>query len=217
MSRRSAASGRREVWSWALVDWGNSAFATVVMAGFFPVFFKSYWAGGLGAADSTVWLGLANALASLLVVVLAPALGALQPRAGPGRVGEVPAHAAVREQQGVLHHHGQAPPLGREAHPSRPPAERVPGHDDVSFVGPQAARERHQQRRLPASRRAEDAEHGAVARELDVEREAAKAVSDASLEQHGWAGRTSATRPRGAAGAPRARRSPAARRAPGRR
>jgi UMF1 family MFS transporter len=82
MSGLRAVSGRREVWSWALVDWGNSAFATVVMAGFFPVFFKSYWAGGLGAADSTFWLGLANALASLLVVVLAPALGALADQAG---------------------------------------------------------------------------------------------------------------------------------------
>jgi len=82
MSRPRAVRGRREVWSWALVDWGNSAFATVVMAGFFPVFFKSYWAGGLGAADSTFWLGLANALASLLVVVLAPALGALADQAG---------------------------------------------------------------------------------------------------------------------------------------
>jgi MFS transporter, UMF1 family len=82
MSGPRAVTGRREVWSWALVDWGNSAFATVVMAGFFPVFFKGYWAGGLAAADSTFWLGLANALASLLVVVLAPALGALADQAG---------------------------------------------------------------------------------------------------------------------------------------
>jgi len=78
----SAVGGRREVWAWALVDWGNSAFATVVMAGFFPVFFKGYWASHLTAADSTFWLGMANALASLVVVVLAPALGALADQAG---------------------------------------------------------------------------------------------------------------------------------------
>lgn len=72
----------RAVWSWALVDWGNSAFATVVMAGFFPVFFKGYWAGDLVATDATFWLGLANAGASLLVVVLAPALGALADQVG---------------------------------------------------------------------------------------------------------------------------------------
>jgi UMF1 family MFS transporter len=52
------------------------------MAGFFPVFFKGYWAGGLSTTDSTYWLGLANALASLLVVGLAPALGALADQAG---------------------------------------------------------------------------------------------------------------------------------------
>ena len=29
--------------SWAFYDWANSSFATTVMAGFFPVFFKQYW------------------------------------------------------------------------------------------------------------------------------------------------------------------------------
>ncbi len=82
MSDPRAVPTGREVWAWALVDWGNSAFATVVMAGFFPVFFKAYWAGELAPADSTFWLGLANALASLLVVILAPALGALADQAG---------------------------------------------------------------------------------------------------------------------------------------
>jgi UMF1 family MFS transporter len=83
MTRSGRAAGHgRGVWAWALVDWGNSAFATVVMAGFFPVFFKGYWAAGLAAADSTFWLGLANALASLLVVILAPTLGALADQAG---------------------------------------------------------------------------------------------------------------------------------------
>jgi UMF1 family MFS transporter len=32
---------RRPVLSWALYDWANSAFATTVMAGFFPVFSSS--------------------------------------------------------------------------------------------------------------------------------------------------------------------------------
>ena len=34
----------KSAWSWALYDWANSAFATTIMAGFFPIFFKSYWA-----------------------------------------------------------------------------------------------------------------------------------------------------------------------------
>ena len=33
----------RPILSWALYDWANSVFATTVIAGFFPVFFKQYW------------------------------------------------------------------------------------------------------------------------------------------------------------------------------
>lgn len=73
---------RRAQWSWAFYDWANSAFATTVMAGFFPVFFKSYWAADLTAIESTARLGTANALASLLVVLLAPMLGVAADRAG---------------------------------------------------------------------------------------------------------------------------------------
>lgn len=31
----------KQVWGWALYDWANSAFATTVMAGFFPIFLNS--------------------------------------------------------------------------------------------------------------------------------------------------------------------------------
>ncbi len=68
---------RRVRMSWALYDWGNSAFATTVMAGFFPVFFKEYWASGLSATDSTFWLGVGNSAASTLMVLFAPLIGAL--------------------------------------------------------------------------------------------------------------------------------------------
>jgi len=67
----------RQRWGWAMYDWANSAFATVVMAGFFPVFFKEYWNAGADAATTTFRLGMANSLASLLIVVLAPVLGAV--------------------------------------------------------------------------------------------------------------------------------------------
>jgi UMF1 family MFS transporter len=62
---------------WALYDWGNSAFATIVIAGFFPVLFKDYWSAGLQPAESTLRLGMANSLASLVIVLLAPVLGAI--------------------------------------------------------------------------------------------------------------------------------------------
>jgi UMF1 family MFS transporter len=68
--------------SWALYDWANSAFATTVMAGFFPVFLKEYWSAGSSATDSTSRLGLANGAASLIIALLAPLLGAMADRGG---------------------------------------------------------------------------------------------------------------------------------------
>ncbi|MCU0970633.1 MAG: MFS transporter [Gammaproteobacteria bacterium] len=73
---------RRALWSWALYDWANSAFATTVMAGFFPLFFKQYWAKDLSVAESSFQLGLGNSVASLLLVALAPLLGAVADRGG---------------------------------------------------------------------------------------------------------------------------------------
>ena len=71
---------RRDTVSWALYDWANSAFATTVLAGFFPVFFQQYWSTGVDPTISTSRLGLANGAAGLLVAVLAPVLGALADR-----------------------------------------------------------------------------------------------------------------------------------------
>ncbi len=70
----------KKVISWALYDWGNSAFATTVMAGFFPVFFKQYWSAGSSAVESTFRLGAANSIASLVIVIAAPILGAIADR-----------------------------------------------------------------------------------------------------------------------------------------
>jgi UMF1 family MFS transporter len=64
----------RPVLSWALYDWANSAFATTVMAGFFPLFFSDYWGG------SHAQLLKANSLSSLIVALLAPLLGAIADR-----------------------------------------------------------------------------------------------------------------------------------------
>jgi UMF1 family MFS transporter len=73
---------RRPVVAWALYDWANSAFATTVMAGFFPVFFRQYWSTGAEAAISTFRLGMANGIASFVIAVLAPWLGAIADRSG---------------------------------------------------------------------------------------------------------------------------------------
>ena len=65
-----------QAWRWAFYDWANSAFATTVMAGFFPIFFKSYWANDLSNAESTFVIGSANSLVGLLIAISAPVLGA---------------------------------------------------------------------------------------------------------------------------------------------
>ena len=63
-----------------MYDWANSAFATTVMSGFFPVFFKQYWSAGVDVNLSTARLGLGNAIAGLLVALAAPILGAVADR-----------------------------------------------------------------------------------------------------------------------------------------
>jgi len=63
-----------------MYDWANSAFATTVMAGFFPIFFKQFWSVGADATLSTARLGLANSLAGITVAICAPVLGAIADR-----------------------------------------------------------------------------------------------------------------------------------------
>jgi len=73
---------RRRQYSWALYDWGNSAFATTVIAGLFPIFFEQYWASTLDSGTRTFWLGVASSVSSLVVVLLAPLLGSIADRGG---------------------------------------------------------------------------------------------------------------------------------------
>lgn len=73
-------SRRRAQLGWALYDWANSAFATTVVAGFFPVFFKTYWSADYANETSTLQLGIGSALASFFVLILAPTLGAIADR-----------------------------------------------------------------------------------------------------------------------------------------
>ena len=71
---------KKSIYSWALYDWANSAFATTVMAGFFPIFFAQYWSNPENLSLSTFCLGLGNSVASIIVVLLAPILGAIADR-----------------------------------------------------------------------------------------------------------------------------------------
>jgi UMF1 family MFS transporter len=70
-------ANKKAIWGWAIYDWANSVYVTTVMAGFFPVFFKKYWSAGADVNLSTAQLGFANSIASLLVALMAPVLGAI--------------------------------------------------------------------------------------------------------------------------------------------
>ncbi len=60
---------------WVLYDWANSAFATTVMAGFFPLFYKNYWNTSVSAAESSARLGTTISIASLIIALFSPFLG----------------------------------------------------------------------------------------------------------------------------------------------
>ncbi|MCP4745995.1 MAG: MFS transporter [Desulfobacteraceae bacterium] len=78
----SSKAHYKNIFGWAIYDWANSAFATTVMAGFFPIFFKQYWNHGVDATVSTARLGLGNAAASLVVALMAPIMGAIADSSG---------------------------------------------------------------------------------------------------------------------------------------
>lgn len=61
--------------AWALYDWANTGYALVVLAAFYPIFYRSYWAADMSPGDQTFWFGLTVSGASALVFILAPVLG----------------------------------------------------------------------------------------------------------------------------------------------
>lgn len=73
---------RKQVLAWALYDAGNSAFATSVLVGFFPLFFNQYWSVDADGSTTTARLMTVNGIASLLLALSAPILGAIADRAG---------------------------------------------------------------------------------------------------------------------------------------
>lgn len=73
---------KRALVSWVLYDWANSAFTTTVIAGFFPVFFKQHLSEGVTPLVSTFRLGTANSIASVIVALSSPLLGAIADRGG---------------------------------------------------------------------------------------------------------------------------------------
>ena len=65
----------KKYYSWVLYDWANSAYATIVLAGFFPIIFAEYFASSIPASERTLYLGISNSSASLILIFLAPLFG----------------------------------------------------------------------------------------------------------------------------------------------
>jgi UMF1 family MFS transporter len=71
---REAKSTRRERWAWYLYDFGNSAYAAVVLLAVYSAYFKGEVVGG--AAGSRLW-GISVGIAMLVVAVTSPVLGTI--------------------------------------------------------------------------------------------------------------------------------------------
>ncbi len=71
---RRAPATRRERWSWYVYDFGNSAYAAVVLLAVYSAYFKQQVVGG--AEGSRLW-GLSIGIAMLVVAIISPVLGAL--------------------------------------------------------------------------------------------------------------------------------------------
>ena len=65
----------KKYYSWVLYDWANSAYATIVLAGFFPIIFAEYFALSTAASERTLYLGVSSSAASLILIFIAPLFG----------------------------------------------------------------------------------------------------------------------------------------------
>ncbi len=74
---------RRTIAAWALYDWANSAFATLVVTFVFATYFTQAFAPDTDTG--TAWWSRAIVLSALIVAVLSPLLGALADRGGSRR------------------------------------------------------------------------------------------------------------------------------------
>ena len=67
---------KKQVRSWIMYDWANSAFATTIMAAVLPIYYKSVAAKDLGNLATSYW-GYTTTRAMLIIAVLSPILGAI--------------------------------------------------------------------------------------------------------------------------------------------
>ncbi len=82
-SSRGDPRGSKSVWGWALYDFGNSAFTTLIVTFIYSVFFAQQIAPD-GNTGTVLWAN-AIAVSAIIVAVASPFLGALADRGGHRR------------------------------------------------------------------------------------------------------------------------------------
>src|SRR6185369_15993943 len=73
--------GRPELVAWALYDWANSVFMTIMVL-VYPIYFIQVAAADLAPVVATARIGFATAIAMTITAVLSPILGAMADHAG---------------------------------------------------------------------------------------------------------------------------------------
>ena len=58
--------------AWIAYDAGNSAFATTIVAAFFPIFYKEFWSSGVDSLVSTSYYSLTLTISNLALLFTAP-------------------------------------------------------------------------------------------------------------------------------------------------
>lgn len=74
---RALGLDRRELRSWALYDWANSAFITTIAAAVLPIYYSSVAAGELPDNVATAYWGYTASAALLIIALASPVLGAM--------------------------------------------------------------------------------------------------------------------------------------------
>ncbi len=67
----------KKIFSWCLYDWANSAYATVVLSAFLPIYFSKVAASTLSPNQATVYWSYTIVIALFLISILSPIIGAI--------------------------------------------------------------------------------------------------------------------------------------------
>ncbi len=68
---------KKQVWSWAMYDWANSAFATTILAAVLPIFYNDVASKGLPDNLATSYWGYTQTAGLIIIALVSPVLGAI--------------------------------------------------------------------------------------------------------------------------------------------